>query len=747
MIRRALLVSCLALALGCRSHRGATVRRHVLPPATVDLRAGVDTRLLEQYARTQRFGQGRPTRFKFTPAGDAVLFLRTPEGSGARALYTWERSTRTERVLATAEQLLGGGNEELSPEERARRERARISGRGVTTYELSPDGARVLVPLSGRLFVLERSSGAAREIPVGTGPVIDPRFSPDGRYVSLVHRGELEVVDVTTGAARRLTAGAHANLTHAVAEFIAQEELNRMEGYWWSPDGTQLVYQETDLTGVERLRLSDPSHPERPPDEPAYPRVGSANAVVKLGLVPAAGGLTRWVTWDREAFPYLATVRWTRNAPLTLVVLNRAQTEARVLTVNPTDGATREIHRERDDAWVNVDQDYPAWSHDGRTFLWATERGGQWQIEERDAQGQNARWITPATATLRDLVRYDSEHRTVYVLHSEEPTESHLARVSLDAPSQLEPLTRGAAEHEAYVSEDGSLQVRVTRTLTTLPRVTVHDASGAELGAITSTTEAPVETPRVEFRTVGPENFRVAVVRPSRVVAGRRYPVILWVYGGPHSQLVAHTMERYVTQQWLADQGFVVVLADGRGTRYRGRAWERAIHLQLGDIPLVDQVQALQALGERDPTLDLRRVGVIGWSFGAYLAARAVIERPDVFHAAVAGAPVTDWREYDTCYTERYLGLVDAHADAYERASLIPHAATLQRPLLIVHGTADDNVYFHNGLKLADALFRAGRSFEFLPLAGQTHLVNDPSLVVAWMLRARAFFVDHLRPR
>jgi dipeptidyl-peptidase-4 len=710
--------------------------------ATVDLRARVDTRLIEQLSRTQRYTHGRPSRLRVTPDGDAVLFLRTPQGSTSRALYVWERARNTERVLVSAETLLSGAEETLSAEERARRERTRTSGRGITTYELSPDGQRVLVPLSGRLYIVERSSGASRVLAATQGAPIDPRLSPDGQQVAYVRAGELAVMDLATGTERVLTTGATATLTHGVAEFIAQEELDRMEGYWWSPDGTEIAWQETDLSRVERLRISDAAHPERAPDEPAYPRAGTENALVRIGITPVAGGATRWITWDRARYPYLATVRWTRNAPLTLVVLDRVQHEAVVLAANP-DGSTRTLHQERDDAWVNIDPSFPLWTDDGAAFFWMTERDGTRRIERVSVRGEAARYVTPAAINLRGLVRYDASRSALYVRAGEEPSETHLARVAVDTGT-VEWLTRGPAEYDAVVAQRGGLHVREVHALDAMPRFTVHEADGRELGVIASHAEALVVRPRVEVKTVGAEGFRVAVVRPSHYVASKRYPVLVWVYGGPHSRLVVHAMERYATQQWLAEQGFVVVIADGRGTLARGRTWERALYMQLGDVPLEDQVRALRALGATDPSLDLSRVGVIGWSFGGYLSARAVIDRPDVFHAAVAGAPVTDWREYDTCYTERYLGLPAEHADAYARASLLTHAPNLTRPLLLVHGTADDNVYVHNSLKLADTLLMAARRFEFLPLPGQTHLVFDAAHSVAWMLRAREFFVTHL---
>jgi len=737
----ALAVALVACRAAAPPPRAPTVRR-----APVDLRRGVDVSALEQYARSERYTVGRPTRFTVTADGQAVYFLRAVEGSSARALHVWERATGQERVLVTAPQLLGAGEEVLDAAERARRERQRVMGRGVTGFRVSPDGAKALVPLSGRLFVIERSGGAVTELPAAGGPPLDARFSPDGRSVSLVRGAELHVIDLATRVERAVTRGATAEKTHAVAEFIAQEELGRMEGYWWSPDAARLVYQETDLSRVERLRISDPAHPESPPDAPAYPRAGTTNADVRLGIVPAAGGDTTWITWDRAQYPYVVTVRWSPNAPLTVVVMNRAQSDVALLEALP-DGRTRVFHREHDDAWVNVEQGLPRWSRDGRSFLWRTERGGRGAVESRDRDGLLLATLTPPEFDARELVAWDEARGELYVTTGDDSAQTHVARVTNPpGAARVEDLTPQPGEHDLTLADDGSLQVRTAHTLDALPVTTVHDHDGQRLAEIASHAEAPRRMPRVELRTVGAERLRVAVIRPAEHRAGQRYPVIAWVYGGPGVRVATHAVERFFVQQWLADQGFVVVLADGRGTPARGRAWERALHLRLGDVPLDDQAAALQALGAEDASLDLTRVGVIGWSFGGYLAARAVIERPEVFHAAVAGAPVTDWREYDTCYTERYLGLPDAQGEAYERASLLPHAGALRRPLLLVHGTADDNVYFHNGLRLADALFRAGRRFDFLPLPGQTHLVNDPELVVAWLLRARQFFVEHLRP-
>jgi dipeptidyl-peptidase-4 len=257
--------------------------------------------------------------------------------------------------------------------------------------------------------------------------------------------------------------------------------------------------------------------------------------------------------------------------------------------------------------------------------------------------------------------------------------------------------------------------------------------------------ENPPFVPRVEIARVGPgAGFYTAVVRPLQFQASKRYPVIVDVYGGPHHKQVTAGMGRWLMDQWLADQGFLVVAVDGRGTPGRGRNWERAISKRFGSVPLEDQVAGLRALGKKHPPMDLDRVGITGWSFGGYMAALAVLKRPDVFKAAVAGAPVVDWLDYDTHYTERYLGLPQTDAAAYKEGSLLTYAGKLERPLLLVHGTADDNVYFRHSLKLVDALFRAGKDFEILPLSGLTHMVPDPVVTQRLRTRIANFFKKYL---
>jgi dipeptidyl-peptidase-4 len=718
-----------------------------------------DVEFLEQFASTHRFSQGGPAGIHITRGGDAVLFLRSALGSAKRDLYEFNAATGAERVLATAAQLLGGAQEKLSVEEKARRERMRLSAGGIGSFELSEDGRRILVPLSGKLFLIERATGAIRELTSTAGPPIDPRFSPDGKWVASVRDGDLSVIEIASGSERRLTRGASETLTHGLAEFVAQEEMDRMHGYWWSPDSRTLIYQETDTSDVEALSIPDPAHPERPAQTWRYPRPGKNNARVRLGVVPVSGGKTTWIPWDRTQFPYLARVVWEENAPLVILVQNREQTLEVLYDVDPATGGTKELLRETDEAWLNLDGHMPKWRRDGKSFLWSTERRGNWQLELHNRDGSLAHVLTAPELNYRHVLGVDETAGAALVAGGEDPTQTHLYRVPLDkavldkldgaaAPPPTERLTTEPGEHGAILSEDSGVTVRSSQSLTADSKQVVYRRDGSVAGELKSVGVKPTLLPTVELTTVSnnPE-FHAAIIRPHDFQPGKRYPVIVSVYAGPHAQTVTTSRSSYLIDGWFAEQGFVVVSIDGRGTPARGRAWERAIKGNLIAIPLADQVRGLQALGAKYPELDLTRVGVFGWSFGGYFTASAVTRRPDVYHVGVAGAPVTDWLDYDTHYTERYLGIPTKDPRPYRVSSVLNVAHTLRRPLLVIHGTADDNVFFMHSIKLADALFRAGREFEFLPLAGQTHMVAEPTEVRQLYSRIASYFLEQLAPR
>lgn len=720
-------------------------------PATEDV---ADLRLLTQMVETRKYTLGRPVAPEPLPDGSQVLFLRASATSPVLSLYAFDVATGQTREVVTPAQLAGGANEELGAEERARRERMRVTLSGFTSYQISDDGSHVLLALGGRLYMVAIATGAAVAVagPDAQGqPPFDARLSPDGTLVAFVRGGELFTVSTGGGPERQLTRGASGEVSHARAEFVAQEELDRYTGYWWSPDSTELVYEVADSAKVEKLYQGDPAVPMAPFAPVPYPRPGHANVEVRLAVIPVQGGAPVLLDWDRSRYPYLTDVTWAAGSPLTITVMTRDQRELVLLQASPRTGQTRPLLTERDDDWVNVTTheigfEHAAggryrqyqWLRDGSGFLWATERAGAWQLELRAPDGALVRTLTPLGFGFRAIKQIDLAARTVVVAAAAEPVDQQLWRLSLDG-GVATPLTPPDVVAIGNFARQSSAFVLQRTSAAAILDTEVYRADGSLAGLLPSVAESPAIEPKVEITKRG--DYWTAVVRPTHFEPGRKYPVIVYVYGGPHVTVVKRSKFAYIDAQFLADHGFIVIFVDNRGTPNRDRAWERAVYGKFAEVPLAGQVEGLRALAAHEPAIDLERVGVYGSSFGGYLAALAVLRRPDVYKAAVSVAPVTDWLEYDTCYTERYLGVPTGADDKrYSENGLIAYAAELSRPLLLVHGTADDNVHLVHTLRLGDALFRAGRYFELLTLAGQTHVPREPNLMLRYYQRLFEFF-------
>ncbi len=720
----------------------------LVQPARAAEPSGTSGDCFDTLAATRDSTLGAPRHAEPTPDGRSVLYLRSGPRDTRQHLYRLDPATGTETELAAPDTA----PETLSAAEKARRERARMSLAGITDLALSRDGTTALITQADRLVRVLPATGESAPVP-GTG-WIAPRLSPDGRHVAAVRDNDLHVVDLVTGEDRQITSGGGDTLSHGLAEFAAAEELDRADGAWWSPDGTTLLYEEADTAAVEKHFIADPEHPATPPAAFRYPRAGTANARVRLGLVAQGGGDTRWIDWDGDAWPYLARVTWTEDH-LCLVVLNRAQTEERVLAVDPVTGHAAALLSESDPAWLDIDplprQDgraLPLWLPDGSGFLWATERDGAWRLELRHADGSLDHVLAPGLAFLA-VADLDAAAGTVTIAAATaDRLGTTLQRVAL-ATGEAVPVAAEPGLHDARFAEGGHA-VFVDRfagadgSAATLVRA----ADGRVLATVPSRAEPPPALPAPEFTTAGPLALDAVILRPAwaaTAAPGQRFPVVLSVYAGPTVKMVERAPRRYLDDQCLADQGFVVVSLDGRGTPGRGRDWERATRGNLIDLPLADQVDGLRALGARYPEMDLSRVGVTGWSFGGYFTAMATIRRPDVFAVGVAGAPVVDFADYDTAYTERYLGTPEADPDGYRASDVLTYAAALQRPLLLMHGLTDDNVYFENTVKLTQALIAAGRPYDLLLLPG-THMLPDPRLRAAVARTRTRFLAGVLHP-
>ncbi|MGI5167449.1 prolyl oligopeptidase family serine peptidase [Spirillospora sp. CA-253888] len=669
-----------------------------------------------QSARTRRFTLGAPRAFQIAPDGAFTAFLRTKAGDDpVTCLWTLDNTTGEERLVADPAALDVPGEADLPAEERARRERARESAGGIVGYHLDRDARQAVFTLGGQLFIADLATARVRSLPART-PVFDPRLDPAGRTVAYVSGRTLRVIGTDGSDDRALVQPETEQISYGLAEFIAAEEMGRMRGHWWSPDGGSLLVARVDETPVVRWNIADPANPERPATEMAYPAAGTPNAIVSLVLLKVDGGRIG-VAWDRGEFPYVVTTHWDRHG-LLIVVQSRDQRTQRVLKVDPTSGETTLLHTGHDPVWTEVVPGIPARTGAGE-LVWITEDRAT-DTRRITVAGEP---VTPGGLQVRSVLGVEGEE--ILFTASEEPTEIHLWSYS---PEKLTRLSEGPGVFGGQRS-GGATLVTGSRLDEGSPVTEVRTDQGVH--PIASRAETPVITPVVELLRAGEREIRTAVVLPTGWEPSHgRLPVLMDPYGGPHAQRVLAARRAYNEAQWLADQGFAVVIADGRGTPGRGPVFERAVRGDFVTPVLEDQIAALEEAARRHPAaLDLDRVAIRGWSFGGWLAALAVLARPDVFHAAVSGAPVTDWRLYDTHYTERYLGHPDEEPENYAANSLIDMAPELTRPLLLIHGLADDNVVAAHTLRLSSALLAAGRPHTVLPLSGVTHMT--PQEVVA----------------
>jgi dipeptidyl-peptidase-4 len=684
-----------------------------------------------QQARTRGFRLGVPRAFEVSPDGTRITFLRSKAGDDpVTCLWEADAATGAERLIADP-RALGADDENLIPEERARRERMRETAAGIVAYATDQAGTLAVFALSGQVYAASLSDPAAptRLVPA-KAPALDPRPDPTGTWVAYAHDGALRVIHLATGDDH--VVAAEDGVTFGLAEFVAAEEMDRSRGYWWSPDGTRLLIARVDESPVGRWHIADPANPDKAPAEVAYPAAGTPNADVSLLLAtlprfpehaqPGTEAMLAEVAgWDREAYPYLVNAAW-GSTPL-IVVQTRDQKAMRLI-----DAATGEVLREDTDPyWTDVIDGVPARLGNG-DIVWTGVSGDtRGLVVAPAAELAAALPVTPAGLQVRAVLGTDGDD--VLFAGSAESTELGVWRYG---PGGLVPVATEPGLHGALAG--GGTTVVTTRTLASSQvgvEIRRGETAGPPIASLAETPSLPHPQPR--FINAGPSQIRTAVLLPSWHQPGTRLPVLVDPYGGPGAQRVLKSASYYLTSQWFAEQGFAVVVADGRGTPGRGPAWDHTIAGDFATGVLEDQVTALHAAAEAFADLDTERVAIRGWSFGGYLAALALLRRPDVFHAAVAGAPVTDWRLYDTHYTERYLGDPAREAAAYEQSSIIndPERSRLTgvRPLLIIHGLADDNVVVAHSLRLSSALLAAGYPHSVLPLSGVTHMT--PQEVVA----------------
>jgi dipeptidyl-peptidase 4 len=675
---------------------------------------------LRRFASSRRFQLGRPRDLAFVQGPARLLFLRAlAPDDPVTGLWSLSIETGEERLVADPRELLNGAPEEIPAQELRRRERMRESARGIVAYSLGADGRLAVFALSGRLFACDVATGVTREIPTA-GPCVDPQLNPDGTAVAYLQGRALRVTGLDGHLILELSDSDH-EVRFGAAEFGAEEEMSRHHGYWWSPDGRRLLVAKVSEHDVASWWLGDPSDASVAPVCQRYPFAGTPNPEVRL-LLANLDGATTSVDLPNADLPYLLAVRWDASG-LLLALHSRDHGRAEIRTVDLAAGTTQLLSADNDPDWLELMPGTPRRLPDGR-LLHAKHDDETHRLTVDDEP------VTPPGLQVLSVAG-SSTDRTIFCA-TQEPTERHL--YSLDhRTGQVTRLTSEPGVHTATVA--GAMLAISSETLDT-DGVTVTVFEGDREVATLTSLPQPIavrgRTPSgVTLLAAGDRELRTALILPrDEVRPPGPLPVIMDPYGGPLTQRVLRARRLFYEPQWLADQGFAVIVADGRGSPARGPRWERAFRFDVATAALDDQVAALEHVTRQYPgELDVNRVGIKGWSFGGYLAALAVLRRPDVFAAAVAGAAVTEWRWYDSVATERYLGLPQQHPEAYDRSSLLPLAAGLTRPLLLVHGLTDDNVHPRHSLQLTRELFAAGRDYELLLLPGVTHMVWQPEVI------------------
>jgi dipeptidyl-peptidase-4 len=700
---------------------------------------------------------------RFSPDSERVTFLRGKQDDPLQFdLWEYDLEDRRARLLVDSAGLLDE-TEELSAAEAARRERLRIAAqRGIVAYAFSPDGRSLLFPLGGDLYLYGLQDGSNRRLTENVSAT-DPKFSSSGRYVSFVSDQDLHVTDLGTGDTRALTTGGGGTLHNAEAEFIAQEEMDRYTGYWWSPDESQVAFIQVDESPVRVAERFEVHAEEVRIYRQRYPATGTPNARVRLGVVDVGSGDIRWMDLGGEEDIYIARVDWFPDGEhLAVQRQSRDQQTLDLLKVDVASGESRTLLTETSDTWVNLHNSL-AFLEEQPRFVWLSERSGHAHLYLYTNDGEPVRQLTSGDWDVVDgararsaLLHVDEEAGKLYFTATlATPIERNVYAVSLDGGGEPVRISRDAGWHIVDFAPNGQHYVDSFDSVTTPPRVSVHRADGTLVGYIEENRlnddhpYAPYldSHPTTEFGELEAEDGQTLFYRmkkPADFDEARQYPVALAVYGGPQGQRVVNRWSAGF-EEILTRNGYLVFSLDNRGTGFRGVAFDRPLYGRLGNVEVRDQLVGIDYLRSL-PWVDAGNIGVFGSSYGGYMALMCLFQHPDAFAAGVAAAPVTDWALYDTHYTERFLGTPAGNPDGYEKSGVFPYAGALQDPLLLIHGMADDNVLFTHSTKLFKVLQDDEKSFDIMTYPGAKHgLTRVPGTarhVYAHILR---FFDRHLK--
>ncbi len=691
-----------------------------------------------------------PANVRWSPDGRWVTFLASSAGTEVMDLWGYDVARR-ERVLLLKAEALVSGEPRISPEEEALRERLRVTFTGITSYFWSPSGAHIFIPISGEFYLYEWATRRlARLLPRDLSR-FDPQYSPDGRFIAYVKRNNLFLVDVSSGQERQLTFDGTEDVQNGVSEYVAQEEMDRFTGYWWSPDGRRIAYLQVDNRPVRDFHIPDYRSNSVEIERQKYPKAGDPNAIVRVGVLSLEEGRTVWMDTGPETDIYIPRVHWLPDGrTLSIQIQSRDQDRLSLYLFDATTGKGRLVLTEVEPGWVNL-HDHLYFFKDGRHVLWSSERTGFRHLYLYDIEGRLVRQLTHGEWQVEALCGVDEARGVVYFTATEKsPLERHLYRVALDGTG----LTRLSTEegwHVITFSPTFEYYLDIYSNITTPPRLSLHRADGARVAYIEENVVEELQEYAlgpVEFLTVRAEDgtpLPAMMIKPKGFDPRRRYPVIVYVYGGPRAQVVVNRWggDRFLWHQLMAQRGFLIFSLDNRGSWGRGKAWELKIHRRLGYWEVKDQLAGVAYLKSL-PYVDPQRIGIWGWSYGGYMTLMALFTAPEVFRTGIAVAPVTDWRNYDTHYTERYLERPQENPEGYRLSSPITYAAQVKVRFLLVHGMADDNVHVQDTVQLVDALIRARRPFDLMLYPGEKHGIRGPDARIHLFTLMTDYFLRHL---
>ncbi|MBW3139692.1 S9 family peptidase [Ferrimonas balearica] len=721
--------------------------------------AQAETLTIERLFADPKLAGATPRALTYSPDGSRVTYLKGRDSDQHRYdLWEYHIGDNAHRLLVDAD-TLHQGDEALSDEEKARRERQRIYGSGIMEYRWSDDGQALLFPLAGDVFFYDLAQASAeskpRRLTETPGFETDIKVSPKGGYVSYVRDQNLYVVDLASGEERALTRDGGGAIKNGMAEFVAQEEMGRMTGYWWSPDDAHMAFIRVDESPVDEVTRSEIYADRIDMIQQRYPAAGRPNVTVKLGVVALADGNVRWLDLGKQQDIYLPRVRWANANQLSYQWQSRDQQTLELRLADIKNGETRVLLTERSDSWINLHEDL-RFLKSARQFIWASERDGFNHLYLYGMNGKPVRQLTSGTWVVDKLEAVDEEKGLVFFTgRRDTPLERHLYRVRLDGEGKITRISDRPGMHSIKFAKDGSGYIDTFSDPRTPPQVSLHDARGNQLTWLEQNRVEPghplfpylSDWVNPEFGTLrAPQGHSLyyRLYKPAGFDANKQYPAIVYLYGGPHAQLVTNSWDKPF-HQYLAQQGYVVFTVDNRGSNYRGKAFETALYQNMGTPEVEDQVSGVKYLAGL-PYVDPERIGVFGHSYGGYLSLMMMFKAGEHFAAGISGAPVTDWLLYDTHYTERYMGHPAKVPQAYERASVFPYAPALDKPLLIYHGMADDNVLFTNTTRLIKLLQDEGKQFDLMTYPGKKHSLRGEATRVHWHTMMADFFDRHLKP-